>query len=227
MSRNQLCFQQPAFQSRFPSRDILFVLIIRLAPIAAKFVIPAVGFFETDEPEPEPAAEQPKLEIPSGFSMTHVGPEIGEPSPVAFVTTTGGANLNLTSHNGQNTLLLFFSTTCPHCHTTAQALADYAQDAPERIIVTFGAVEQEKLDEFLAKHKLHEFPIVVSPETRSAFGVTGVPYGFALDERGTIRGKGIINNNEHLDSLANTFYVSVAALKQALASRTEERVVVS
>lgn len=209
--------------------------LLKIARVVQQAGVPLFGnieareanpdLFETDEPEP--AAEQPKLEIPSGFSMTHVGPEIGEPSPVASVTTTGGANLNLASHNGQNTLLLFFSTTCPHCHTTAQALADYAQDAPERIIVTFGAVEQEKLDEFLAKHKLHEFPIVVSPETRSAFGVTGVPYGFALDERGTIRGKGIINNNEHLDSLANTFYVSVAALKQALASRTEERVVVS
>ena len=68
---------------------------------------------------------------------------------------------------------------------------------------------------------------MLSPETRSAYGVVGVPYGYALDTRGVIRGKGIVNNDEHLDSLANTFYVSVDAFKQALDSRKEERVVVS
>lgn len=186
--------------------------------------------FETDEPHTELAPEletHAEPQIPTGFSMTRIGPEIGEPTPVEFVTTTTGQKLPLASNDGQNTLLLFFSTSCPFCHATAQALAEYSEDAPERIIITFGAAEPAKVDEFLTKHNLQNFPIVISPETRSAFDVTGVPYGFALDEKGTVRGKGIINNNEHLDSLANTFYVSVAAFKQALASRTEDRVVVS
>jgi methylamine dehydrogenase accessory protein MauD len=180
---------------------------------------------EKAEPAPEPEAAKP--EMPGGFSLTHIGPDIGEHTPVESVTTRQGEMLALRANQDQNTLLLFFSTSCPYCHSVAQALAEYTQDAPERIIITFGAVEQDKLDEFLDKHQLQDFLVVVSPETRAAFGVTGVPYGFALDGNGVVRGKGIVNNNDHLDSLANTFYVSVEAFKQALASRSEDRIVVS
>lgn len=211
--------------------------LLKIARVVQQAGVPLFGsfeaheakpeLFETDEPHAESKSEASQPQIPTGFSMTRTGPEIGQVSPVVSVTTTRGETLSLMPNDGENTLLLFFSTSCPYCHTTAQALAEYAVDAPERIIITFGAAEPDKVDEFLAKHQLHDFPIVISPETRSAFDVTGVPYGFALDQQGTVRGKGIINNNEHLDSLANTFYVSVAALKQALATRTEDRVVVS
>lgn len=211
--------------------------LFKIVRVVQQAGVPLFGSFENHEPnpalmqeaeaEPEPKPEPSKPELPGGFSLTHVGPEIGEHTPVETVTDIRGEILPLTTNDDQNTLVLFFSTTCPYCHQVAQALAEYAQDAPERIILTFGAVEQDKLDEFLDKHQLHDFLTVVSPETRAAFGVTGVPYGFALDSRGLVRGKGIVNNNDHLDSLANTFYVSVEAFKQALASRSEDRVIVS
>lgn len=213
------------------------VQLMRVARVVQQAGVPLFGSFDEHEPDPELARhadaepetklEPAKPEVPGGFSLTHIGPEIGEHSPVERVTTERGQALSLKSDDTQNTLLLFFSTTCPYCHAVAQALAEYAQDAPERIILTFSSVEQDKLDEFLDKHQLRDFFIVVSPETRAAFGVTGVPYGFALDRDGVVRGKGIVNNSDHLDSLANTFYVSVEAFKQALASRKEERVVVS
>lgn len=215
--------------------------LLKVARVVQQAGVPLIGSFDSHEPDPELAARgdsEPtagpetqtgtaKPELPGGFSLTHIGPEIGEHSPVELVMTERGEALSLKSHDTQNTLLLFFSTTCPYCHAVARALAEYAEDAPERIILTFSAVEPDNLDEFLDKHQLRDFLIVVSPETRAAFGVTGVPYGFALDRDGVVRGKGIVNNSDHLDSLANTFYVSVEAFKQALASRKEERVVVS
>jgi methylamine dehydrogenase accessory protein MauD len=138
-----------------------------------------------------------------------------------------GTALRLDSDPAQNTLLLFLSTSCPHCVRVAQALAEFAEDAPERLIIVFGTTDPDKLNEFLTGHHLTDLPVVVSPETRAAFGVVGVPYGFALDQQGIVRGKGVVNNNDHLDSLANTFYVSVEAFKQALATRSEDRVVVT
>ncbi len=209
--------------------------LLKIARVVQQAGVPLFGSFEAHEPtaqghnaeESEPTPEPSKPEMPGGFSLTRVGPEIGAETPVASVTTTHGETMRLAANEQQNTLLLFLSTSCPFCVAVAQALAEYAHDAPERIIIIFSAVEQSKLDEFLTQHQLAESPIVVSPETRAAFGVTGVPYGFALDQHGIVRGKGIVNNNDHLDSLANTFYVSVEAFKQALASRTEDRVVVS
>lgn len=207
--------------------------LLKIARLVQQAGVPLFGSFEAHVPEPpvEPVEAEPEQEakpaLPSGFRLTHDGPEIGTHTPIESVTTMQGKVLRLDSDLNENTLLLFLSTTCPHCHKVAEALAAYAQDAPERVIVIFGATEQAPLDEFLSKHDLSALPIVISPETRLAFGVTGVPYGFALDQSGTVRGKGIVNNDEHLDSLANTFYVSVEALKQALATRGEERVQVS
>lgn len=219
--------------------------LLKIARLVQQAGVPLFGALDTHEPsepvaettppaaEPaEPAAaqagaEQVKRELPPGFRLTADGPPLGVRTPVLEVTTTKNQILKLDADAERNTLLLFLSTHCPFCHDVAHALAEFAQDAPERIIVVFGAAETDKLQGFLDKHPLGEIPIVVSPETRAAFGVTGVPYGFALDQHGTVRGKGVVNNNEHLDSLANTFYVSVEAFKQALATRPEDKVVVS
>lgn len=214
--------------------------LLKIARVVQQAGVPLFGPVEVRQAQPElfetaaaetaaaSVSETPaEPEIPSGFIATHDGPEVGTHTPVESLVTTRGEILALAATPQQNTLLLFFSTSCLYCHAVAQALAEFAQDAPERIILTFGAVEQNKLNEFLDKHQLKDFRVVLSPETRSAFGVVGVPYGFALDQQGVIRGKGIINNNDHLDSLASTFYVSVETFKQALASRSEDKVVVS
>lgn len=209
--------------------------LLKIARIVQGAGVPLFGSFEAHEPseglvetaEHKPVTEAPKPEIPSGFRLTPDGPAVGAESPLPELTTTAGKTLAINFDADRNTLLLFLSTHCPFCVTVAKALDEFAEDAPERVILVFGATEPDKLDEFLTAHSLRQFPTVVSPEARAAFGVTGVPYGFALDQRGIVRGKGVVNNNDHLDSLANTFYVSVEAFKQALASRKEERVIVS
>lgn len=218
------------------------VQLFKIARIVQQAGVPLFGSFEAHEPSPEgtaavqtgseipaesPVTEAVQPELPAGFRLTSDGPELGTHTPVASVTTINNVTLKLDSDPEQNTLLLFLSTHCPHCVVVARSLSEFAADAPERIIVVFGTAEAGKLDEFLKEHRLSSLPVVVSPETRAAFGVVGVPYGFALDRQGIIRGKGVVNNNDHLDSLANTFYVSVEAFKQALTSRGQDKVMVS
>jgi methylamine dehydrogenase accessory protein MauD len=209
--------------------------LLKIARIVQKAGVPLFGEFEAHEAPEEiqessardHAAEPAPRDFGPGFRFSAVGPELGTRTPISELTTMRGEMLDLTFDAERNTLLLFLSTHCPFCVIVAQALAEFAADAPERVVVVFGTADPDKLREFLQTHRLENLPIVLSPETRAAFGVTGVPYGFAIDQRGIIRGKGVVNNNDHLDSLANTFYVSVEAFKQALASRSEEKVVVS
>ncbi len=213
------------------------VQLLKIARIVQKAGVPLFGDFEEHTPAldenetstkvAEPIAEPAKPPFESGFRLTPDGPALGTKTPVATLTTLRDETLDLEFDSERNTLLLFLSTHCPFCVVVAKTLAEFSADAPERIIVVFGAAEPDKLNEFVQAHQLEHLPIVVSPETRAAFGVVGVPYGFALDQRGIVRGKGVVNNNDHLDSLANTFYVSVEAFKQALASRSEDKVVVS
>jgi methylamine dehydrogenase accessory protein MauD len=213
--------------------------LLKIARIVQKAGVPLFGSFEAhepnealvetaeSEPEPEPVHEEEKPAGPTGFRLTSDGPELGSVTPVESVTTTAGETLSLAHSLEQNTILLFLSTSCPFCVKVAEALAEFAADAPERVILVFSTVDPDKLASFLESNHLTELPIVVSPETRAAFSVTGVPYGFALDQMGVVRGKGIVNNNEQLDSLANTLFVSVEAFKQALATRTDDKVVVT
>lgn len=221
--------------------------LLKIARVVQKAGVPLFGKIEAREPDPlaeaeviaqaeaeaeaktEPAVETPassEIEI-SGFTYSRDGLELGTVTPIAALTTTTGKTFALTTARERNMILLFLSTSCGYCRKVAAYLNEFANGAPEDLILVFGATEDEKLRDFIAEFKLAPLPIVVSPETRSAYSVTGVPYGYALDTQGIIRGKGIVNNDEHLDSLANTFYVSVEAFKQALDSRKEERVVVS
>ncbi len=214
--------------------------LLKLVRVVQQAGIPLFGAFEAHEPheleapdaiaetietEPTPAhAEPAKAEMPLGFRMTSDGPAVGENATVASLTTTKGTTITLNGGGEENTVLLFLSTTCGFCRAVAAYVAEFAQTAPERIVLVFSSVEPDALSEFISENNLADLPITISPETRSGFGVTGIPYAFALDSHGIVRGKGIVNNSDHLDSLANTFYISVAAFKQALAYRKEERV---
>lgn len=210
--------------------------LLRVARVVQKAGIPLFGAVQAHEPDPlmgggdadsAHASTPDEAEAVSGFSYTHDGPALGTVTPVAELTTTTGKTFSLTTERERNLILLFLSTSCGFCRKVAEYLNEFAHGAPEDLVLVFSATEPEKLRDFVKEFNLAALPIVVSPETRSAYGVVGVPYGYALDTRGVIRGKGIVNNDEHLDSLANTFYVSVEAFKQALDSRTEDKVVVS
>ena len=217
--------------------------LLKLVRVLQKAGIPLFGAFDEHEMDPQlvaqanaetesaeetaPHAEPPESDALTGFSYTKDGPELGTLTPVAELSTTTGKAISLTTARERNMILLFLSTSCGFCRKVAEYLTPFAQDAPEDLVLVFSVNDPEKLDAFVNEFQLAELPVVVSPEARSAYGVTGVPYGYALDTRGVIRGKGIVNTDEHLDSLANTFYVSVDAFKQALDSRTEDRVMVS
>lgn len=211
--------------------------LLRVARVVQKAGVPLFGAVQAHDPDPQlqaqsdakavhadPNAEGDAL---SGFSYTHDGPALGTMTPVAELTTTTGKTFSLTTERERNLILLFLSTSCGFCRKVAGNLSEFAGGAPEDVLLVFSTTEPEKLRDFVKEFHLASLPIVISPEARSAYGVVGVPYGYALDTHGVIRGKGIVNNDEHLDALANTFYVSVEAFKQALDSRTEDKVVVS
>ncbi len=208
--------------------------LLRIARIVQKAGVPLFGSFEAREPstagvpaesdQARSPAQAEKLEMPLGFRLTSDGPEVGARTPVETVTTNTGRIIHLDGDSGQNTLLLFLSTSCTFCRQVASYLHDLAETAPEQLVLVFSTVEPDALRRFVIEHRLGSIPVVISPETRAAFNVTGIPYAFALDGNGQVRGKGIVNNADHLDSLANTFYISVDAFKQALASRKEDKV---
>jgi len=216
--------------------------LLKIARVVQAAGVPLFGSMPEHEPHPEadllaaageaeidaiatsaePAPAATPAAVPLGFRMSNEGPEIGAMTPVSELTTTGGERISLAGAAKRNSILLFLSTTCSHCRHVAKYLHDFAENAPEQLILIFSTVEADALVEFLGENRITSLPVAISPETRAAFGVIGIPYAYALDERGIIHGKGIVNNADHLDSLANTLFISVETFKQALALNPRE-----
>ena len=82
-----------------------------------------------------------------------------------------------------------------------------------QLVLVFGAADETEVEKFLASFRVNHLPIVISPKLVDAFQVTSIPYGFAVDESGIIRGKGITNTADHIESLANTVRYGVASIE--------------
>jgi methylamine dehydrogenase accessory protein MauD len=70
--------------------------------------------------------------------------------------------------------------------------------------------EQERL---IREHKLEGFPYVVSPVVGMTYQVGKLPYAVLIDERGVVRGKGLVNSREQLESLFTAKELGVASIQ--------------
>jgi|TARA_B110000495_G_C22879622_1_gene513014 methylamine dehydrogenase accessory protein MauD len=69
---------------------------------------------------------------------------------------------------------------------------------------------------FYEATKLQDFPYVLSNDLGMAFKVAKLPYAVLLDEAGIVRGKGLINNREQLESLLTAKELAVESIQQYL-----------
>jgi methylamine dehydrogenase accessory protein MauD len=60
---------------------------------------------------------------------------------------------------------------------------------------------------------LEEFPYVLSTELGVTYHVSKLPYAVLLDEHGVVRGKGLVNSREQLESLFTAKEMGVASIQ--------------
>ena len=77
---------------------------------------------------------------------------------------------------------------------------------------------------FIEANGLTVFPYIVSGELGRAYQVAKLPYAILIDEEGVLRGKGLINSREHLESLFEAKERSVASVQEYLDNRKEKDV---
>ena len=156
---------------------------------------------------------------PTGARMTNEGIEVGKYAPFQVLTTIADDPIRLGPDAERNTILLSLSTTCSACASLADSLRSVIGQAQEQYVLIFGAADLIEVEAFVVQHKVTSIPLVISPEAMTAFQVSGVPYGFALDRSGIVRGKGIVNTAEHIESLANAVTYGISSMEQLLAQR--------
>ena len=127
------------------------------------------------------------------------GPALGEaPEPIDTRALDGrGATVG---GPGRQQLVLFVSAGCPVCREVAPALPAAARGAGlTPLVVADGPAEAVR-----ATYGSLAAPVVVDPAVAEAYAVPGTPYAVVLDETGTVRAKGTVNNLEQVEGLVDT-----------------------
>jgi methylamine dehydrogenase accessory protein MauD len=153
---------------------------------------------------------------PAGALMLAGGPKVGEAAPRFALPDVFGRTVSLGGEDPEqrDTLLLFVSPTCPVCKTllpVAKSLA--AREQRARLIFASDG-QQEDHAGFARKHALEAYPYVVSTELGLAHQVGKLPHAVLWDAHGIVRGKGLVNSREHLESLFEAMDRGVASIQE-------------
>lgn len=153
---------------------------------------------------------------PAGALMAGRGPAVGEAAPVIAVETLGGGTRTIGGVRGdrRSTLLFFLSPTCPVCKELLPALRSIARAEEERLEIVLASdgppAEHER---FVARAGLERFVYVLSAPLGVAHKVSKLPYAVLIDAAGVVRGKGLVNSREHLESLFEAQERGVASIQ--------------
>ncbi len=156
---------------------------------------------------------------PVGALMDSAGPEVGQPAPVFRLPSITGGEIAIGGATGRATLLFFLSPTCPVCKTLLPILAGIRTAEKSWLDVTLASDgDPQKQRTFVAQAGLADFPYALSSELGMSFRVQKLPFAALIDAQGVIRGKGLVNSREQLESLFNAHEAGVASI-QAMHAR--------
>lgn len=152
---------------------------------------------------------------PVGALMDAAGPQVGEASPVFPLQSLTGGSVRIGASGAKAMLVFFLSPTCPVCKQLLPVLSGIQSAERNWLDVVLASDgSQEKHLEFIDRQKLSHFPYVLSTDLGMAYRVQRLPFAVLLDQTGTVKGKGLINNREQLESLFNALDAGVASFQQ-------------
>jgi len=158
---------------------------------------------------------------PAGALMLGRGPKVGDTVPVLAVDDVHGGHVRVgePATDGKGTLLLFVSPTCPVCESLLPVARAIERREGVRLVLASDGPRAEH-ETFLRTHALDQTPYVLSTELGVTYQVSKLPYAVLIDGGGVLRGKGLVNSREHLESLFEARDRGVASL-QEYAARVE------
>ena len=159
---------------------------------------------------------------PVGALSTTAGPKVGELAPELALRDLGGGEVRIGGDTGERTLLFFLSPTCPVCKELLPSAERVARSEvpPVRLVLASDGAPGEH-EAFVRDHDLGRFPYVLSTELGVTYQVGRLPYAVLLDAAGVVRGKGLVNTREHLESLFEAERHGVGSVQEYLASAGE------
>lgn len=157
---------------------------------------------------------------PMGALMMDQGPKVGEVAPAFSLDTISGGKLNVGGSGGRSQLLFFLSPTCPVCKKLLPVLKSIQSVEKSWLNVALASDgDLPEHAEFYRKADLKSFPYALSTELGMTYRISKLPYAVLIGEDGRIRGKGLVNSREQLESLFAAKEAGVASIQEFIDQR--------
>lgn len=144
------------------------------------------------------------------------GPRVGEAAPELKLQSIEGEMVSIggSSVSSRNTLLFFLSPTCPVCDQLIPTIRSLSASEAGHLDVVFASDgEPERQRAFYHEKQLEDFPYVLSTDLGVAFQVGRLPHAVLIDAAGIVRGQGLVNSREHLESLLEAMEHGVGSIQ--------------
>ena len=156
---------------------------------------------------------------PMGALMMDQGPKVGEVAPVFELDALGGAKTKIGGGNRAQ-LVFWVSPTCPVCKKLLPILKSVR--SAERawldvVLASDGDLPEHA--EFYRKAGLQGYAYVLSHDLGMTYRISKLPYAVLIGEDGRIRGKGLVNSREQLESLFAAKEAGVASIQEFIDQR--------
>jgi methylamine dehydrogenase accessory protein MauD len=152
---------------------------------------------------------------PAGALMPTSGPKVGELTQALELTALNGDAVTIggVDKNDLATFILYVSPTCPVCKAlvpTAQMLVRSEANRMRLILASDG-------DE-ISSHQNYsaDMNYLLSEELGRTFEVSKLPFAVLIAADGTLRGKGLVNTREHMESLIESMDSGITSVQEYL-----------
>jgi methylamine dehydrogenase accessory protein MauD len=129
------------------------------------------------------------------------GLPIGEQAPLFDAVDQHGQTIRLKDMHGRKCLLAFISPGCAPCVETIEMLNRFLQENLDIAVLLIGSTDRRHNSAFANEYSVTIPIVTLDAKISDHYGIKARPFGFVLDESGTIRAKGPLNQREHLDVL--------------------------
>ena len=151
---------------------------------------------------------------PAGALTPAAGPKVGElTEAIEADDATGGRHRVGGPESDRNTLVLFISPTCPVCKALLPAAKSLAATEDLKLVFASDGFDADRHRAFAADVGIKRFPYVLSQALGMRYGVSRLPFAVLIGADGVLRGRGLVNSREHLDSLLESWRTGVATLQ--------------
>jgi len=154
---------------------------------------------------------------PAGALMPINGPKVGESTRALELETLNGGRIRVGGVNDgetRATLVLFISPSCPVCKSLVPTAIRLARDESLRLVFASDGDGVQRHNAYVRELGLEAYPYVLSADLGMTYQVGKLPFALLIAADGVLKGKGLVNTREHLESLLESMDRGVATIQE-------------